>query len=108
MGRKKKTKETEDLPKMNSHWVVSEEFVIHGRHLVKGTEVSIKGERGRFRFIKHVYNPQTDTEWIDVVGGMSGHEMGRSFRPERVKVVHVKKKTRQPRQKKDQNSEDVE
>lgn len=99
MGRKRKAKETTEIPKLNSHWVVSEEFVINGRHLVRGTEVTIKGERGRFRFLKHVYNPRTDTEWIDVVGGMAGHEMGRSFRPERVKVVHVKKRTRQPREK---------
>lgn len=102
MGRKRKTPETNKIetPKANAHWVVSEEYVIHGRHLVKGTEVSIKGERGRFRFIKHVYNPKTDTEWIDVVGGIAGHESGRSFRPERVRTVHVKKKIREPRQKK--------
>jgi hypothetical protein len=105
MGRKRKTKETTELPKVNSHWVVSEEFVINGRHLVRGTEVSIKGERGRFRFIKHVYNPVTDSEWIDVVGGPAGHEMGRSFRPERVRTVHIKKRTRQPKSK---NKEDVE
>jgi len=99
MGRKKKDESVEsNYVSPVAHWVVNEEWTINGRNLVRGTEVTIRGERGRFRFVKHVYNPKTNTEWVDVVGGVSGYEMGRSFRPDRVKVVHNKKKTRKSKE----------
>lgn len=76
-------------------WVVSETFVWNGRHISRGTELSITGEKGRFRFIKHVNNGSN--EWIDVVGGATRKrgDKSRSFRPERIKTVHWKNKTRE-------------
>jgi hypothetical protein len=59
------------------------------RNVTPGTEVSIRGERGRFRFRQHV-RLEDGREWIDVIG-----ERGfRSFRPEAIRVVHIKRKTR--------------
>jgi hypothetical protein len=74
-----------------AHWVVSTEIQINGRHIVPGTELKIRGRRGRFRFIKHV---KTDTtEWIDAWGGGKGAEQWSSFHPDRVHRVHVKMQT---------------
>jgi hypothetical protein len=87
VGRRKKN--GVETPAANSHWVVSEEMTIHGRNVVRGTELSISGERGRFRFIKYVING--DIEWIDVVDKFRAI---RSFRPESVKRVHYKNKIR--------------
>lgn len=82
MGRRKK----DTTPKANAHWVITEELVINSRRVVRGTELKIRGERGRFRFIKHV---DTGTkQWIDVYGGLKGHEMLRSFPEDRVMRVH--------------------
>ncbi len=64
---------------------------INGRNVVKGTELKIKGARGRYRFIKHV---KTETaEWIDVWGGPKGAENWRSYPLEAVKTVHAKNAT---------------
>lgn len=87
MGRRKRNKV--ETPAANSHWVVSSEMTINGRNVVRGTELSIQGERGRFRFVKHVVNG--DIEWIDVVDKFKAI---RSFRPENVKRVHYKNKIR--------------
>lgn len=76
-------------------WLVDDHIVVNGRHVIKGTELSIKGEGGRFRFIKYVYNTAVDCEWIDVVGGRKGVSQFRAFRPDRVKTVHWKNKTRE-------------
>lgn len=102
MGRKKKDTIESSTPRFNpsAHWVVSEEWTANGRNLVKGTEISIKGERGRFQFIKHVYNPKTGGEWVDVVGGPANIKQFRSFSVDRVKTVHYKNKIRPPRPKK--------
>lgn len=72
-----------------------EEFtnaVVNGRHLEPGTEVSIRGERGRFRFVKRVRRAN-GTEWLDFWGGKKGCEQMRSFYPSRVKRVHRLKRT---------------
>jgi hypothetical protein len=74
--------------------VISEEWTTQGRNLVKGTELSIRGERGRFQFIRHVYNPKLDVEWVDVIGGARGAKQFRSFAPVRIKTVHWKNKIR--------------
>jgi hypothetical protein len=63
-----------------------------GRILTPGVELTISGERGRFRFIRHVTSG--DRQWVDVLGGKAGHEKIRSFRPDRVVVVHRLKKLR--------------
>jgi len=91
MARKKKVVKNNN-PAEN--WVISEAITIHGRNIEKGTELSVKGERGRFQFMRHVYNPNIDVEWIDVVGGKKGVREIRSFRPDRVKRVHWKRNMR--------------
>jgi hypothetical protein len=89
MGKRKNQIETVDA---NAHWVVSEQMTINGRHVHRGTEISISGERGRFIFFKHVINGEK--EWIDVVDKSKSF---RSFRVEQVKRVHYKNKTRPPK-----------
>jgi len=71
-------------------WRTASEGKINGRRVERGTELSIQGESGRFRFVRFV---KTDkgARWIDVIGGRKGCDQWRSFRPERVKTVHVKK-----------------
>lgn len=73
------------------NWTVQTEIQINGRSVCVGTELSIRGESGRFRFIKHVVTPTS--EWIDVVGGKKGYSMMRSFGLDRVRTVHWKNKT---------------
>jgi hypothetical protein len=101
MGRKKKTTEqVAAAPSPTAHWITSQEVVIHGRHVVSGSELSIKGERGRFNFIRHVINPKTGSEWVDVVGGPSGYKTLRSFHVDKIRRVHNKVKTRAGRKAK--------
>jgi hypothetical protein len=70
---------------------VHDSIVINGHTVTPGTELSIKGERGRFRFIKHVQRRRPsgeEVEWIDVWGGPKHSPQLRSFRPDRVRTVH--------------------
>jgi len=76
-------------------WTIKEEMQINGRHVVKGTELKIKGERGRFRFVKYVYNEKLDVDWIDVWGGPKKMPAMRSFRIDRVQRVHYKNTTQE-------------
>lgn len=66
---------------------------VRGRDLHPGTEVSISGERGRFRFIRAT-TTSTDRIVLDFIGGQPGHECWRSFYLERVKTVHRLNRTR--------------
>lgn len=92
MAKKKSSiKFVNNLPGSYEKWKVSDELQINGRNVGPGTELKISGERGRFRFIKHVVNG--DKEWIDVWGGPKGAESIRSFRPDRVRRVHYKNTT---------------
>jgi len=86
MARRKKETEPAAYPE---GWVVSETCTVNGRNLMPGTEVSVRGQKGRFRFVKHVVNG--DKEWIDVMGGAQF----RSFRPSEVRTVHRKNRTRE-------------
>lgn len=88
MPRRKKKKEAV----YPEGWDVAFEYQINGRNLEPGTEVSIKNERGRFKFVKYVR--KGDSEWIDVIGGPTNTKMFRSFSVDRVKTVHWKKKLR--------------
>ncbi len=90
MARRKKT-ETVDAVRPDSHWILEDEIQINGRNVIKGTELKIKGERGRFRFLRRVNTGKST--WIDVWGGPKGSECMRSFYEERVKTVHYKNKT---------------
>jgi hypothetical protein len=91
MGRKKQAVK-ESNP--SEDWVISESITVNGRHVDAGTELTIKDERGRFKFVRHVYNPRLDVEWVDVVGGAKGARQYRSFRQDRIKRVHYKNKMR--------------
>ena len=92
MPRRRKST-TPPEPRPNDHWVVSEDYEANGRKIHRDTELSITKEQGRFRFMRHVLNPESGSEWIDVVGGPKGHKQVRSFRPDRIKRVHWKNKT---------------
>lgn len=70
-----------------------EEFVARNRHLVPGTEVSISRERGRFRFV-NAQVTSTGRMVLNFIGGAAGHEVFRSFYPERVRRVHRLSRTR--------------
>lgn len=91
MGRRKKNG-VPDGPKPNDEWVVSVEMQVNGRYIVKGTELKIAGERGRYRFVKHVVT-EKGAEWVDVWGGPKGCESLRSFRVDKIKRVHYKNQT---------------
>jgi hypothetical protein len=70
------------------------EFYQHGRTRIEaGRELSITGERGRFRFRAHVVTGD-GREWLDVIGGPEGSPAFRAFRPDRIKTVHRIAKTR--------------
>jgi hypothetical protein len=73
-------------------WKVTEETTLNGHHVTPGTELSVRGERGRFRFLRRIDNGN-GADWIDVYGGPKGSEQLRSFYPERVKTVHRLKTT---------------
>jgi hypothetical protein len=87
MARRPKIK----TPMANAHWEIKTEIQINGRNVIPNTELSISGERGRFRFIKYVNTGEA--EWIDVWGGPKKSESWRSFRLDRVKTVHFKNRT---------------
>lgn len=90
MGRRKKA---EKVDNPSADWEVAYEMQINGRNVEPGTELKIEGERGRFRFIKHVLT--STAEWIDVWGGPKHAQQWRSFRTEKVKRVHYKNTTEQ-------------
>jgi hypothetical protein len=89
MARKKQAVKDGDP---SEKWVISESIVVNGRRVDADTELTIKDERGRFKFVRHVYNPNLDVEWVDVVGGAKGARQYRSFRQDRIKRVHYKNK----------------
>lgn len=77
----------------SKHWTRTTQTQINGRHVTPGTELTVSGQRGRFRFLEHVTTEQ-GIEWLWVIGGAKGYETFRAFRPEAVKRVHYKQKTR--------------
>lgn len=80
--------------KPNANWLYEPEVVINGRHVKPGTELSIRSERGRFRFIERV-TTEGGASWLNVIGGTKGETMFRSFHEDRVRTVHVKAKLRE-------------
>lgn len=87
MARKKK--EEKVTPE---HLTISEEFQHNGRWLHPGTEFSVHGVKGRLRFIRHVINAQTETNWVEC---FADNKQFRAFYPDRIKTVHIKTKTRE-------------
>ena len=91
MGRKRS--KAPEGPRPNDSWKYILEMQINGRNVSKGTELKIRGERGRYRFVQYIVTPTT--EWLDVWGGKKGAEQMRSFKLDRVKTVHYKNQTTQ-------------
>lgn len=69
------------------------EVIVHGRVLEPGTEVSIAGERGRFRFVKSA-RTTSGRVTCDFIGPDDQTKCWRSFYPERIKTVHRLNRTR--------------
>jgi len=85
---------------INQHWEVSPVLMVGSRKVEAGEIIKISQVWGtKFRFIRYVYNPKTDTSWIDCA---ELHRMQwgqtRSFRPDRVKLLP---KRRNKKNKKD-------
>jgi hypothetical protein len=67
-------------------------YRLHGRNLVPHTtEVSIRGERGRFVFLSA---EQASTGAVSLTFLDARNRHFRSFRPERVRTVHRTRRTR--------------
>lgn len=88
MGRRRKYQ-----PLIDNGWTITTTLQAPtGRHLEPGTELKVTGERGRFRFLRHV---DTGTvEWIEVIDKDRKH---RFFRPTRITTVHRINRMRRPR-----------
>ncbi|QJD50478.1 hypothetical protein SEA_CHRIS_76 [Mycobacterium phage Chris] len=69
------------------------EVVVNGRVLEPGTEVSIAGERGRYRFVKSA-RASSGRITCDFIGPDDQTKCWRSFYPERIKTVHRLNRTR--------------
>lgn len=93
-ARKKLRVSVEAAIRPDAGWIREERIQVNGRWVERGTELSIKGERGRFRFQCRVTTPK-GSSWLDVIGGVKGATMFRSFREDRVRTVHYKNKLRE-------------
>lgn len=76
---------------INPHWSVAYAAKINGRHVTPGTELRIRGERGRWTFVRHVTHTAKDVEWLDV---RDRDGALRSFYVARVTRVHVARTAR--------------
>jgi hypothetical protein len=88
--------EPEDNPEPVER-VSQTEITINGRAVTPNTEVSIKGETGRFTF-RYSLRPDEVTVW----GGQPQYEKWRTFKIDRVRTVH-----RKPRLRKNAEAEQV-
>jgi len=53
-------------PVANAHYVVSDEHRVAGcLPLRPGRTFRVTGKRGQFVFVRHVFNPHNEAEWID-------------------------------------------
>ena len=76
---------------------VSDSATINKRQVTRGTELTIRDIKGRFKFLYYTKTELPDgsvSEHIDVIGGYRGVVLHRTFRPEQVKTVHRNKKMR--------------
>lgn len=67
---------------------------VNGRAVEPGTELSIKGEKGRFQYRYPILNEDGDVTGVTVYGGPSGRSTYRSFSLDRIRTVHRITKTR--------------
>lgn len=68
-------------------------IIVRGRELTRGVEVSIRGERGRFRFVKSSVTSEGRVVG-DFIGPSEAHAAWRSFYADRIKTVHRTKSRR--------------
>ena len=91
MGRKKKV-----INSPNSHlFLRNESYTLpNGKVVEKNQVIKIQGEWGtKFKFQEHVVRKDTGVEWIDCFELERGVvSVWRSFRPDRIKTVHVPKR----------------
>lgn len=100
--RKQKRFERSGLINPTDKWELAWDTTINGRQVKHNTECSIHGMGGaRFRF---QYQRTTDrgVTWLTFIGGRKGYEAFWAFRPEQVKTVHWKTKTRANAKEEDQ------
>jgi hypothetical protein len=76
---------------MNVAWEVAYAAKINGRHVAPGTQLRIRGERGRWTFVRHVTHRTREVEWVDVRDASGAL---RSFYVARVARVHVRSTAR--------------
>jgi muramoyltetrapeptide carboxypeptidase LdcA involved in peptidoglycan recycling len=69
------------------------EVQVNGRWLNIDSEVSITGERGRFRYLGHSITSENKIV-LNFIGGNGSHHLLRSFYPDRIKTVHNKREKR--------------
>lgn len=60
---------------------------VNGEPLERGAEVSIRGKRGRFKFLRAATTSEGQIV-LDFIGGTVGHETWHSFYPDRIANVH--------------------
>lgn len=87
-----KKRQVRHEPQINEHFRRETEIKANGRNVERGTELSFRGVRGRYRFWEYVETPETS--WVTVVGGTAGVKQFRSFAFDRIKTVHSKDKLR--------------
>lgn len=92
MAKKKKSIDERPLV-LNPAWVISYAYTHGKEELVPGDIIKFKGERGTFKFLRHVHHMEKNVDWIDCIGD-SGY---RSFY---VQDLKGKLKPKKPRKKK--------
>lgn len=93
MTTRRKVKNDHPYP---AHWEVSSTVVIDRHPYFAGETIfAVRGIRGmRFRFLRHVRNPETGAEWVDAINLPTANQPVKyhAFHLERVRWV------RQPRE----------
>jgi hypothetical protein len=88
MARRRRKKEAATP----EHLTITDSYQYRGRWLRPGTEFSVHGVKGRLRFLRHVANSQTETDWVEA-RDIDKHF--RAFYPDRIKTVHSTVRTRE-------------
>ena len=92
MARRKRRLTTHEVKHVDpsASWTRADTTRVHGRILTAGSEVSIRGERGRHRFLESV-TTDAGVHWLWFMGPCGF----RAFYPDRVRTVHRIAKTRE-------------
>ena len=77
------------LQQWPAHWTITDSANVRGRWMRPGTEFSVTGKRGRFRFIRHVST--ATSEWVD---GFGADQQWHSIHVSRIRVIHVSRRMR--------------